>query len=297
MFKRELWAFVKLTRPLFAGGAVLLYVLGVIMAVTSGTWIDWTRLALGQLLVTAVQLMTHYANEYYDYEVDRLSGERRTPFSGGSGVLVTGQLDRVVALRAMKVCLVVAFVLLIVCGSITPWMWIIGAIALWGGYFYSVPPLALEGSGFGELITALLTTVLVPLTGYVMQTGRLDPIVALKCAPLGLIYLAMILTFEFADYSADQVWGKRNITIRIGLKRAAWLHNMLLSGGLALMLALTPNVPLLWVALPLALWQIAGVVWRTTARSGWRHMAMLCGGAVLLAGLVPALWLIGLLAV
>ena len=47
---------------------------------------------LGQLLVTSIQLMTHYANEYYDYDVDAAVGPARTPFSGGSGVLVGGQV-------------------------------------------------------------------------------------------------------------------------------------------------------------------------------------------------------------
>jgi 1,4-dihydroxy-2-naphthoate octaprenyltransferase len=294
MNRRKAWSFVKLTRPLFLGGAVLLYLLGVTFAVTKGQPIAWGPLVLGQLLVTSIQLMTHYANEYYDFEVDRLIADRRTPFSGGSGVLVSGQLDRTVALHAARACMAGAIGLLIVCGFIAPWMFLIGTIALLGGYFYSAPPLALEGSGFGELDTALLTTILVPLTGYVMQTGRVDPSVVIKCAPLFLIYLAMILTFELADYPADQALSKRNITVRIGPRRAAWLHNGLLIGGMGLLLAVAPDRLLLWLALPLAVWQIIGVVWRARARSGWQQMSVLCGGAVLLAGLIPALWMMGL---
>jgi 1,4-dihydroxy-2-naphthoate octaprenyltransferase len=143
---------------------------------------------LGQLLVTSIQLTTHYANEYYDYDVDAAIGSARTPFSGGSGVLVSGQLDRAVALQATHVCLAFAIVMLVVCGLIAPQMWIIGAIAVLGGYFYSAPPLKLEGSGWGEWDAAILTTMLVPLTGYVMQANRFDPAVLLICAPLVLIY-------------------------------------------------------------------------------------------------------------
>lgn len=286
-------AFIKLTRPLFLGGAVILYLLGAVLAVTHGATIDWVRLLLGQLLVTSIQLTTHYANEYYDYDVDALIGSARTPFSGGSGILVGGQLDRVVALHATRACLMVASITLIACGLITPLMWIIGLVALLGGYFYSAPPLKLEGSGWGELNTAILTGVLVPVTGYVMQMGRLDPIVLTICAPFVLIYLAMILTFEFPDYPADKAIGKKTITVRIGLKRAARLHNGLLIGGFVWMFAAVPSTPLLWLSMPLAVWQIAGVVWRS--RSGWRYFALLSGGAVLLAVLVPALWLIELL--
>ncbi len=205
---RHLWAFMQLTRPLFLGGGVVLYLFGAALALTQGATLDWPRLILGQLLVTSIQLTTHYANEYYDYDVDRLIGDRRTPFSGGSGVLVSGQLDRVVALHATRVCLGIAVVMLIVSGLAVPVMWLIGSIALLGGYFYSAPPLSLEGSGFGELDTVLLTALLVPLTGYTMQAGHVDASVLNFAAPLILIDLAMILTFEFADYPADQMHGK-----------------------------------------------------------------------------------------
>jgi hypothetical protein len=101
----------------------------------------------------------------------------------------------------------------------------IGIIALLGGYFYSAPPLKLEGRGWGEWATAILTAVLVPLTGYVMQANYFDPIVLIVCAPFVLIYVAMILTFEFPDYPADKALGKKTITVRIGLRRARGLHN------------------------------------------------------------------------
>jgi 1,4-dihydroxy-2-naphthoate polyprenyltransferase len=294
MTLRQIWAFIRLTRPLFLGGAVVVYLFGAALALTQGAAINWPRLLLGQLLVTSIQLVTHYANEYYDYEVDRLIGDRRTPFSGGSGVLVSGQLDRRVALNALRVCLAIATVMLIVSGLAIPVMWIIGALALLGGYFYSAPPLSLEGSGFGELDTVLLTALLVPLTGYTMQVGHIDTSVLNFAAPLILIDLAMILTFEFADYPADQTLGKRNIAVRIGLRRAAWLHQVLLIGGLVLLFTLTPVKPwLVWLVLPLTLWQIVGVAWRS--RSGWKRFALLSGGAVLLSGLIPAGWLIELL--
>ena len=131
MSLRKTWAFVKLTRPLFLGGAVLLYLLGAALAWAQGSPIDWARLLLGQLLVTAIQLTTHYANEYYDFDVDAAIGSARTPFSGGSGILVSGQLDRAVALHATQVCLILAIILIVVCGSLSSLMWIIGRWVCW----------------------------------------------------------------------------------------------------------------------------------------------------------------------
>src|SRR5512143_2367243 len=118
MSLHKAWAFVKLTRPMFLGGAVLLYLLGAALAWAQGAAADGVRLLLGQLLVTSIQLTTHYANEYYDYSVDAAIGSARTPFSGGSGMLVSGQLDRAVALHATHVCLALAIVMLVICSAI-----------------------------------------------------------------------------------------------------------------------------------------------------------------------------------
>ena len=286
------WAFIRLTRPLFLGGGVILYLLGAVTAAAQGAAVMGLRLLLGQLLVTSVQLMTHYSNEYYDYDVDAASSATRTPFSGGSGILVSGQLDRTVALHAARLCLSVAVITLVLCGLLSPLMFIVGTLALLGGYYYSAPPIRLEGSGWGELNTAFLTGVLVPLTGYVMQTNRLDAALLIICASFMPIYIAMLLTFEFADYAADKAFGKKTLTVRIGVTRAVWLHTVLLLITLIGLMMVAPRVPLLWPAVPLVIWQMAGVVWRATARSGWRHLALLSGGAVMLSGLVPLLWLI-----
>jgi len=45
-----------------------------------------TASAVGQVGVSAIQLMTHFVNEYYDAPRDALVAIR-TLFSGGSGVL------------------------------------------------------------------------------------------------------------------------------------------------------------------------------------------------------------------
>ncbi|HJW84932.1 MAG TPA: prenyltransferase, partial [Anaerolineae bacterium] len=86
----SLWSFIQLTRPLFLLGGALMYGLGAAIAYSAGASIDWGRYALGQVIVTSIQAMTQYANEYYDLEVDRAAGSNRTWFSGGSGVLPAG---------------------------------------------------------------------------------------------------------------------------------------------------------------------------------------------------------------
>src|SRR5206468_6718241 len=93
---RRLMAFVRLGRPQFLVGGFVLYGLGGALAVAGGAAFDPWRYGWGQLVVTATQLMTHYANDYFDLEADRAN---RTPtrWSGGSRVLPDGALAPEVA--------------------------------------------------------------------------------------------------------------------------------------------------------------------------------------------------------
>src|SRR5687768_6611578 len=72
---RALIAFVRLGRPQFLVGGFLLYGLGAAAAraaagAGSGSF-DVAAYALGQGAVTSIQLMTHYANDYFDLAADR----------------------------------------------------------------------------------------------------------------------------------------------------------------------------------------------------------------------------------
>ncbi|CAG0927977.1 1,4-dihydroxy-2-naphthoate octaprenyltransferase [Planctomycetaceae bacterium] len=288
---RKVWAFVRLTRPLFLFGGIVLNLLGLAIATAHGHALDAGRAVLGQVLITSIQLLAHYSNESFDFEVDQLIGERRTWFSGGSGVLAAGELDRAVARQAMIVCAVVAVSALGLAAVQTPIVLLIGTISLAGAYFYSAPPLSLMGSGWGELSTALLTGLFVPVTGYALQAGYIDLSLLLLCSPLVLVYMAMIIAFQFPDREADAAVGKRTLTVRLGLGRAAQLHNLLIVLSLIALALSSPRWA--WLSVPLAMWQMIAVAQLT--RSGGRHFQWLTTGAVALSGLLPLLRLIDLI--
>lgn len=292
---RKLRAFLQLTRPLFLAGGAVLYGLGVAIAVSQGSVFDPGHALLGQGMVTATQVMTHYSNEYYDLEGDRLlAGENRTFFSGGSGILPGGGLSPGVALYAARVCAVLALVLIGCVASVQPAVGLIGLIAFLGSWFYSTPPVALMGSGWGELTTSLIVGLLAPLTGCALQAGGAVSLLLQACLPLVLLHWAMMIAFEFPDYEADHAVGKRTLTVRVGRERAARVHNALIAGALLLMAisGLTlPAARCAWLAAPLAVWQIAGVSRR--ARAGWTRLSRLTLGAVSLFALTALLWLIG----
>jgi 1,4-dihydroxy-2-naphthoate octaprenyltransferase len=296
----SLWAFLQLTRPAFLLGGALLYGLGAALAAASGASIDWSRYALGQAIVTSIQLATHYANEYFDRESDRLVGASRTWFSGGSGVLPEGRLSPLVALNAGRIGVAVALTLIVFALTIEPAMSAIGALALLGSWFYSAPPIRLTASGFGEWTTALIVAFLAPLSGVVMQRGSIDARLIAVTLPLVLIHVAMLLTFEFPDFDADSQTGKRTLAVRLGRRRAGQLHNALLASAFVVVwltaIAGWIDVRLAtWtlIAAPLAAWQLGSVA-RHARQVAARYWLLAAGGlgtftltaAAFLAGLL-----------
>ena len=264
-------AFFGMTRPFFLLGGVLQNFLGVAAALAGGTPFHLAYFLLGQGAVTSVQLMVHYINEYYDQDVDQAATDR-TWFSGGSGVLAAGSLQPSAALRAAQACLGMALLILIVILALDRSLGLAAllVIALLVGWFYSAPPLRLVSRGLGEIAGSLIMALFVPLTGFLLQTGGSTIPLALLwlCLPLVLVHVSTMLAIEFPDCAADAAFGKRTLTVRLGLQRAAWLYIGLLGlafgfyGALAVFRSLGQGQYLIFLALPLALWQVYRLRWQ-----------------------------------
>ena len=285
---RRFWYFLKLTRPVFLLGGVVLYLLGALVAVRDGAVLHPGRLLIGQLLVTSIQVMTHYANEYFDLQCDMLNNAR-TWFSGGSGMLSAGVFSPETARRAALLAASVAVIAWLVAGAQVPVVLLLGALSLLAAWYYSAPPLALVSTGFGELTASLVVALMVPLVGCAMQTGgAISTTLLVFCLPLVLIHFAMLLAFEIPDLPADREAGKRTLTVRMGLDRVTRLHNgLLLLAFLVigwLYLRGWPGAQLAWAAAPLALWQIYSIgryrYWQPPDQQSNRRFLWLTMGAI-----------------
>ncbi|HET7504090.1 MAG TPA: prenyltransferase [Kofleriaceae bacterium] len=262
---RPVLAFIRLGRPLFLGGGFVLFALGAAVAALAGHPIDRARYALGQAAVTAFQLMTHYANEYFDLEADRANATP-TAWSGGSRVLVEALLPPRVALVAARVLGAIGL-------GLTAWvaavagaqpalvLLAIGALA----WAYSAPPWRLCARGLGELDTSLVVTCLVPLVGFVLQGPDRTGLgtLGLAVVPVALLQFAMLLAIELPDAAGDAATGKRTLVVRLGAARAARLHaaiTALAYAWLPAAAALGLPARVAWCAAlpaPLAAWRIA----------------------------------------
>jgi 1,4-dihydroxy-2-naphthoate octaprenyltransferase len=249
---QSLWLFVRMSRPLFLLGGILVYALGVGIARYLGSQISWELYLLGQAWVTLLQLGAQYLNEYYDAPSDQ-DNPNRTPFSGGSGAVGPGKLARSTALLAAAGCLAVTAsltVLLINTHKLEPATILIMLLCFLGAFFYTAPPLHLASSGYGELTTSIIVANLIPAFAFLLQVGDLHRLIPMTTFPLTALHLAMMLAFEFPDYATDTKHEKRTLLVRLGWRTGMGLHNVLiLVAYLLLALAVTLGMPF-FIALP-----------------------------------------------
>ena len=264
----KLAAFVKLGRPQFLAGGFVFHGLGAAVAETRGAGFDVVRFVMGQLVVTATQLGTHYANDYFDLAADRAN---RTPtrWSGGSRVLLGALVAPATALKAAVVLYGVAAGLAIALVVSLPSMSLVAplAAAMIGlAWAYSAPPFRLAARGLGEIGTAAVVTLCVPCWGAYLQAGRLDGVVfwvvLLPCA----LQIAMLIAIEFPDAAGDALAGKRTLVVRWGAPVAARVHAAIILAGFGLLpfgvaAGMSPLIAFAALALaPLAIWQAVRVV-------------------------------------
>jgi 1,4-dihydroxy-2-naphthoate octaprenyltransferase len=266
MTGRDVLAFIRLGRPMFLGGGFILYALGAAIAARHGHAIDWRQYLVGQGAVTAFQLMTHYANDYFDFEADRANATP-TKWSGGSRVLPNSELPRRVALIAALVLAMLgisASIALSSAGSLAvPTLALILVLA----WEYSAPPFRLCARGLGELTTGIVVTVLVPWLGFYLQapSGGGGCALALTIVPLALLQIAMLVAIEFPDAAGDAATGKRTLVVRLGATMGARLYVVLtaiafLWPAIGFALGLPAKVATaLAIPAPIAIWRMTQI--------------------------------------
>jgi 1,4-dihydroxy-2-naphthoate octaprenyltransferase len=244
-----LWALI---RPGFLIITLVGVLLGSAMAAICGCGFDpWLALSYGGLtllLHAAVNVLNDVADDQNG--ADRANVTAIPPFSGGSGLLISGR----VSVHAAKT-LGFGFLIVVAGGGILlvaltgGGLLVIGAIGLVLGWAYSMPPLRLMSRGLGELAVVIMLWLLVVGADYVQRQSFLlvPAVTAMSFAILGALIL---LAASFPDRLSDAQVGKNTLTVMLGPRLAAWAY---------LLIALEAYT---WLGVGLVLQiQPAGAVW------------------------------------
>lgn len=282
-------AWLALSRPPFLLVGLLPYLLGALIAYASFGEFSPSVFAIGGADVALVMLSSYYAGEYWDVVEDTLVRKQgATRFSGGSGMIQMGRIERGSALLASCIATAIAFGLACILYALygTGVLTIpLATFGLSGGLLYSSPPARWVSRGLGELWIAICYGWLPVATGFYLQTGALSAQVHLVTVPLALSIFSVILLNEFPDYHADLHSGKRNLLVRLGHEKSAmtfalvsafaWISLVVSSLACSIPYAIPLSLPFAAISAAIALHLLDG---------GWgerRHLERLCGANIL----------------
>jgi 1,4-dihydroxy-2-naphthoate octaprenyltransferase len=205
------------------------------VGIAAAYWFDRSFNAVNCLLTLAGIVLVHFAvnlwNDYYDFRqgADQIN-KNRSMFGGGSGFIVSREAPA----HVFRNLALISVLLALACGGLLMWrvdggigpvFWFVVA-GLFGGYFYTAPPLKFAYRGLGELDIFLNLGPVPVVAAYYVQTGTLDgwmP-VAVASLPVGLLMTALLWINQFPDAPSDGEAGKRTLVVRLGTARARWFY-------------------------------------------------------------------------
>jgi len=234
------------TRANFLVLAVFLVAIG--LAYAAKYQINGTFNVLHALLLVLGTVLAHTSvnlfNEYSDFQTKIDFHTKRTPFSGGSGMMVAGNTSPKAVFAASVGTLLVAAAIGVFFTIVSHWF--IGVITLIGAFAIVYYTKLLAKLLLGELFAGLTLGSLVVIGAYVAMNGTpetaftdLVPLeVWLMSVPPGILTALLLFLNEFPDAEADKKGGRNHLVIKLGKHKAAWVYvaGMVATFGIILLL-------------------------------------------------------------
>lgn len=270
---------------------------GVSVAVYESYSINALYLALAFVGALLAHVAVNVLNEYFDYKSGVDFKTVRTPFSGGSGVLVEGRLEPRKVYAVGIACLAAII-------AIGGYFWFkhgplilpLGALGIVTVYFYTTyltkSPLMCAiapGLGFGPLMV---------LGTYFALTGTYSLAAGLASIVPFFLVSSLLLLNQFPDVEADASVARRHLPIAIGRKGSSEVYAVLVLAAYAALVASVVAGVLPYMALFGLLTLPLGLVVIRGARKYYdqiENLVPVMGRNVLLTLLLPALMAIGII--
>ncbi len=209
------------TRPSFLLLTPLNYSVGIAAAYVEGSYSVFKTL-LGLIGVLLAHISINVINDYFDYRSGLDFKTRRTPFSGGSGILPAGDLDpRSVYLFAVG-CLLLGGAIGVYFAYATGWALLpLILFAAFTIYFYTTH---LSRWYIGEFFTGLNFGFLMAVGAYFIIAERYSVSAFVPAVVPGILGSTLLFINEFPDVEADREAGRRNIVMALGLEGSSRLY-------------------------------------------------------------------------
>lgn len=203
------------------------------------------------LFATGAQIVSNFANEYFDYK-NGLDRKGREGFRRG---VTEGDISPKSMLTAIIIALILTAIpglLLTIWGS---WRLIpVGILIFIFALAYSAGPYPLSHHGLGDIAVIIFFGIIpVGFTAYLQfQSTQIIPLALIVGLGVGILAANVLIVNNYRDADDDAKVGKRTTVVIFGRKRMS--HIYLINSLLGIILLCTPAIfRQLWMILPLLL--------------------------------------------
>ena len=194
---------------------------GVLLAIGIAVWQNhfrWIPAILCLVFALMAQVVSNFANEYYDY---RRGADKKGRVGPRRGV-TEGDIEPKTLRNVTYLTLVIAC--LVGCGLIPYGGWQMIPVGIMIAVFalaYSAGPYPLSYHGLGELTVFLFYGMIPVIFSYYVIAGRMDAIAVLGGITIGFMGVNVLLVNNYRDMDDDIDAGKRTAVVIFGRKLAA----------------------------------------------------------------------------
>src|SRR5690606_5948015 len=113
--------------------------------------------------------------------------------------------------------------------AVGPELFVVGALAIAAGWFYTGGPRPYGYAGLGEAFVFVFFGVVATAGSAYVQQGELSGLALAASVPVGFLATALLVINNLRDIPGDTVVGKRTLAVRLGDQRTRILYTVLLT--------------------------------------------------------------------
>jgi 1,4-dihydroxy-2-naphthoate octaprenyltransferase len=244
------------TRPSFLLLTPLNFSVGLAAAFADGSF-HLFKAILGLVGVLLAHIAMNVINDYFDHTSGLDMRTTKTPFSGGSGILQSGELNPKSVYILAVVCLLFGGAIGIYFAYTVGWeilpVIILAALTIYAYTDY------LSHWYVGEFVTGLNFGFLMAVGAYFIMAGRYSVSSLVPAVIPGVLGSTLLFINEFPDIKADSEFGRRNLVMKLGLEKASKVYGLLVASPYVwvltcvLMRLMPVTMLLVFLSLPLGL--------------------------------------------
>ena len=229
-------AWIAAARPRTLPLALASIILGSFLAASAGKF-SWLTFTLAALTTTFLQILSNFANDYGD----AVSGKDTPDRVGPRRAVATGDLTKEAMFRAILITaglslLSGVWLLIEATRETGAWLFwvflILGLLCIAAAVAYTNGKRPYGYAGYGDIAVLLFFGWVGVLGTYFLHTQSLGTLLLLPASAVGFFATGVLNINNVRDIETDAKTGKQSIPVRLGRKKAARYHWLLLIGGM-----------------------------------------------------------------